>query len=90
MGSEWRETTLGEVVNFRRGHDLPRSKMVEGDVPVIGSNGVIGSHNESTTSAPCISIGRSGNVGKPHLSDVDSWAHNTTLYIDDFKGNDPF
>ena len=90
MVSEWKETTLGEVVNFRRGHDLPRSKMVEGDVPVIGSNGAIGSHNESTTSAPCITIGRSGNVGKPHLSNVDSWAHNTTLYIDDYKGNDPF
>ena len=90
MVSEWKETTLGEVVNFRRGHDLPRSKMVEGDVPVIGSNGAIGSHNESTTSAPCITIGRSGNVGKPHLSNVDSWAHNTTLYIDDYKGNDSF
>jgi len=90
MGSDWKETTLGEVVNFRRGHDLPRSKMVEGDVPVIGSNGIIGSHNESTSPTPCITIGRSGNVGKPYLSKVDSWAHNTTLYIDDYKGNDLF
>ena len=90
MGSKWREMTLGEVVNFRRGHDLPKSKMVSGNIPVVGSNGVIGRHNASTTPAPCITIGRSGNVGKPHLSQVASWAHNTTLYIDDFKGNDPF
>ncbi len=89
MASEWTETTLGEVVNFRRGHDLPKSKMVKGTIPVVGSNGVIGHHNASTTPAPCITIGRSGNVGKPHLSPVESWAHNTTLYIDDFKRNDP-
>jgi type I restriction enzyme S subunit len=89
MRSEWKETTLGKVVNFRRGHDLPISRMVNGNIPVVGSNGVIGHHNVSTTPAPCITIGRSGNVGKPYLSQVDSWAHNTTLYIDDFKGNDP-
>src|SRR5690606_8782241 len=54
-----------------------------------GSNGVIGFHNEFTTKSPCVSIGRSGNVGNPKILKQDCWAHNTTLYIDDFKGNDP-
>ncbi|AEV31028.1 restriction endonuclease S subunit [Owenweeksia hongkongensis DSM 17368] len=88
--SEWRETTLGEIVNFRRGHDLPKTKMVDEGVPVVGSNGIIGFHNEITTKAPCVSIGRSGNVGNPFLTNQDCWSHNTTLYIDDFKGNDAY
>lgn len=85
----WDNGKLGDILNFRRGHDLPQKNMEKGIFPVIGSNGVIGYHNEFTTPGPCITVGRSGNVGTPFLSKNDSWAHNTTLYIDDFKGNDP-
>ena len=76
-------------MNFRRGHDLPKTDMKKGSIPVVGSNGVIGYHDISTTPAPCLTIGRSGNVGNPLLLDQDCWAHNTTLYVDDFKDNDP-
>jgi len=86
---EWRELTLGEVLNFRRGHDLTKKDMTFGKYPVVGSNGVIGYHNDYTTEDPCVSIGRSGNVGKPHILKQKCWAHNTTLYVDDFKGNEP-
>ena len=85
---EWKEYKLGDILNFRRGHDLPKTKMIEGDIPVGGSNGIIGYHNEYTPITPCITIGRSGNVGTPYIYDK-CWAHNTVLYIDDFKGNDP-
>lgn len=87
--SEWREVKLGELLNFRRGHDLPKTKMLDGNIPVVGSNGVIGFHNEITTKAPCLTIGRSGNIGNPCYINKDCWAHNTSLYVDDFKGNDP-
>lgn len=79
---------LGDVLNFRRGHDLPKIKMQDGKIPVAGSNGIIGYHNEETPIHPCITIGRSGNVGTPYIYDR-CWAHNTVLYVDDFKGNDP-
>ena len=62
--------------------------MIPGDIPVAGSNGIIGFHNVSTPISPCITIGRSGNVGTPYIYDK-CWAHNTVLYIDDYKGNDP-
>ena len=58
-------------------------------VPVAGSNGIIGFHNVATNISPCITIGRSGSVGKLNIYDR-CWAHNTTLFIDDFKGNDPY
>lgn len=79
---------LGDVLNFKRGHDLPKIKMQDGKIPVAGSNGIIGYHNEETPIHPCITIGRSGNVGTPYIYDK-CWAHNTVLYVDDFKGNDP-
>ena len=87
--SEWKEIKLGELLNFRRGHDLPKTKMLDGNIPVVGSNGIIGFHNEVTTKAPCLTIGRSGNIGNPCYINKDCWAHNTSLYVDDFKGNDP-
>lgn len=87
--NQWKKCKVSDILNFRRGHDLPKSKMTIGEYPVVGSNGVIAYHNEYTTKAPCLTIGRSGNVGKPHFLKEDCWAHNTTLYVDDFKGNDP-
>jgi len=85
--SEWKEYELGQIVTFQRGHDLPKSKMVSGQFPVAGSNGVIGSHSDFTTKGPGLTIGRSGNIGTPHFYSTDFWAHNTVLYIKDFKGN---
>ena len=85
---EWKEVRLGDILNFRRGHDLPHSAMKPGNIPVAGSNGVIGYHDTATPIKPILTIGRSGNVGKPYFYE-EAWAHNTTLYVDDFKGNDP-
>lgn len=85
---EWKEVRLGDILNFRRGHDLPHSVMKPGNIPVAGSNGVIGYHDTATPIKPILTIGRSGNVGKPYFYE-EAWAHNTTLYVDDFKGNDP-
>lgn len=86
---EWKECQLGEVIIFQRGHDLPKTAMHGEKYPVVGSNGIIGYHDEFTTEAPSITIGRSGNVGNPFIYYGKSWSHNTTLYVKDFKGNDP-
>jgi len=83
----WKKCKLGDVITLQRGHDLPKRKMIEGNIPVAGSNGIIGYHNQSTTKAPGITIGRSGNLGNAFLYKDDFWAHNTTLYVKDFKGN---
>ena len=89
MKCNWKECTLGDLITFQRGHDLPKSQMTDGKYPVVGSNGIIGYHNEYTTEAPSITIGRSGNVGNPFIVYGQTWSHNTTLYVKDFKGNDP-
>ncbi|MBQ0103872.1 MAG: restriction endonuclease subunit S [Prevotellaceae bacterium] len=86
--SEWKECTLGEVLILKRGYDLPHSEMKEGNIPVAGSNGIIGNHNVATDIEPCITVGRSGSAGSTFYYNK-AWAHNTTLYIDDFRGNSP-
>lgn len=86
---EWKSCSLGDVITFQRGYDLPKSNMRKGEIPVVGSNGIIGYHNEYTTEEPSITIGRSGNVGKPFIFYGKTWSHNTTLYIKEFYDVDP-
>ena len=82
------ETTLGELIEFQRGYDLPKTQFIHGKYPVQSSNGILGYHNEYKVKGPGITIGRSGTVGIPHLIKSDFFPHNTALYIKDFKNND--
>ena len=86
---ELKKYKLGELLELQRGYDLPSTEMVEGNVAVVGSNGIIGHHNVGRGNNPCITIGRSGSVGKVHYYEQPTWAHNTSLFVKDFKGNDP-
>ena len=85
----WTDTTLGELITFQRGKDLPKADMKGGIYPVVGSNGIIGWHNQFTTEAPGITIGRSGSTGHPFLCETQSWSHNTTLYIKNYRSCAP-
>ncbi len=87
--NEWKKCSLVDALVFQRGHDLPRNKMIPGQYPVAGSKGIIGYHNKYTTKGPSIAIGRSGNIGMPVLYKTDFWAHNTSLYVREFKNTDP-
>ncbi|MFH2060740.1 MAG: restriction endonuclease subunit S [Pseudomonadota bacterium] len=87
--SDWEEKTLGDIVTFQRGHDLPKTKFKGGQYPIIGSNGIIGYHNEFTTKENGITIGRSGSIGNPFFHEEKFWAHNTTLYVREFHNSDP-
>lgn len=73
--------------NLSKGTRFTKTKDVDGQHPVAGSNGIIGYHAEFTSKGPGITIGRSGNIGTPHFYKQDYWAHNTVLYVIDFKGN---
>ena len=86
---ELKKYKIGDVLELQRGYDLPSSQMADGDVSVAGSNGIIGVHNIARGNTPCITVGRSGSVGKVHFYEQPVWAHNTSLFVKDFKGNDP-
>ena len=89
MGENWTQTTLEKVVALRRGHDLSQARRVSGEVPVIGSGGIVGRHNVAIASGPGVVIGRATNLGRPVWIDEPYWPLNTSLYVTDFMGNDP-
>jgi len=88
-GGNWSSTTLGDVVELKRGYDLPTHARAPGPIPVVSSSGTTGSHVESKVTAPGVVIGRYGTLGQVHFLKEDFWPLNTTLYVRDFKGNDP-
>ena len=89
MFSAFTECTFNELIQIQRGHDLPNSKRIDGGVPVAGSSGVVGYHNESKGLTPGITIGRSGSIGYVNFYIKPYFPLNTVLYVTDFKGNDP-
>ncbi len=81
---------LGEVITLQRGYDLPKQAWIDGPHPIVGSNGIIGYHAEWKESGPGVVTGRSGTIGKVHLIEAAHyWPHNTSLFVKNFKGNDP-
>lgn len=86
---EMKKYKLGDILELQRGYDLTSAKMKNANIPVAGSNGVIGYHDVAKCITPCITVGRSGSVGKVHFYRDPVWVHNTALYVSNFKGNDP-
>lgn len=87
--SEWREVSLGDVCELKRGYDLPQSARRIGTVRVISSSGPTGWHDEAKVEGPGVVTGRYGTLGQVFFIAQDFWPLNTSLYVRDFKGNDP-
>lgn len=81
--------SLGEVITLQRGFDLPTSERKPGPFPIISSSGVSGHHYEARAMAPGVVTGRYGTIGQVYFVQEDYWPLNTTLWVKDFKGNDP-
>jgi type I restriction enzyme S subunit len=89
VGGEWAETTLGNVIELKRGYDLPQRERIPGSVPLVSSSGVTDHHSEAKIKGPGVVTGRYGTLGQVFFVRNDFWPLNTTLYVHDFKGNDP-
>ena len=89
MASEWLETSLGEVIELKRGYDLAKRDRIVGPVPLVSSSGVTDHHAEAKVKGPGVVTGRYGTLGQVYYIPDDFWPLNTTLYVRDFKGNDP-
>lgn len=76
-----------DVVKMQRGFDLPvHSRDEKGEIPVYGSNGILGYHSESKIDCGVIT-GRSGTIGEVYYCDTPFWPLNTTLFSVDRHGN---
>ena len=77
----WRALRLGDAVSFEYGKSLPSAQRRGGPVPVCGSNGVVGYHDESLVRGPGIVVGRKGSVGAVAWMGCDFWPIDTTYYV---------
>ena len=87
--TSWISTELGDILELKRGYDLPKKNRIDGTVPIISSSGLSGTHNEFKVSAPGVVTGRYGTIGEVHWVAENYWPLNTALYVRDFRGNDP-
>lgn len=79
---EWTEVSLGDICEFKYGRSLPETARLGGSVPVFGSNGLVGLHNEAITLGPTVVIGRKGSFGEVNFSESPCWPIDTTYYVD--------
>ena len=89
MASEWPQVPLGEVITLQRGFDLPSQDRRPGRVPILSSSGIADYHSEVRVPGPGVVTGRYGTIGQVFLIKEDFWPLNTTLWVEDFHGNDP-
>ncbi len=78
----WCLVRLSSVCQFIYGSSLTTISRQKGEVPVYGSNGIVGFHNEAITDDETIIIGRKGSVGEVSFSKVSCFPIDTTYFID--------
>ena len=89
MGSEWKDTTIAEFCRFTYGKSLPaRNRNESGSVPVYGSGGLSGQHDDSLVESAGIIIGRKGTIGSVIYSSRPFWPIDTVFYVTNEKHRD--
>ncbi|MEB4591841.1 restriction endonuclease subunit S, partial [Candidatus Thiothrix sp. Deng01] len=85
----WEVRALGDLITLQRGYDLPTQARVVGNTPIISSSGISGFHDEPKENPPGVVTGRYGTIGEVFYIAEPYWPLNTTLFVKDFKGNNP-
>lgn len=82
----WRVGKLGDVCEFAYGKGLKSENRIDGKYPVVGSNGIVGTHAEYFVDGPGIVIGRKGTIGEVTWIHQNFFPIDTTFYIKDLLG----
>ena len=78
----WQLRSLGDVAPLKYGKALKAEERKDGNVPVYGSSGIVGHHNQAIVSAGAIVVGRKGNVGSLYHSASPCFPIDTVFYIE--------
>ena len=74
--ASWEVVRLGDVLRLEYGVSLPERERLPGDVPVVGSAGIVGRHKHATNTGPGVIVGRKGSIG------TVTWMPNDFVPID--------
>lgn len=89
MSADFIDTTIGDQLLLQRGFDITKKQQEPGNIPVVSSGGAASYHNKAMVSGPGVVLGRKGSLGTVFYIEGDFWPHDTTLWVKDFKGNNP-
>jgi len=91
VSEHWISTTLGEYILFKNGKSSPSRDIAE-DIPVYGSNGIIGFSSESNAEEDSLIIGRVGSYcGSVYHSKKKCWVtDNAIIGLPKAKGESEF
>ena len=84
---EWEEKRIGEILTLCHGKDYKHLK--KGDIPVMGTGGVITYVNEALCDWQCVCIGRKGTIDRPYFMDKPFWSVDTLFYSKPLGDNMP-
>ncbi|WP_102546628.1 restriction endonuclease subunit S [Vibrio splendidus] len=77
----WESKQLKDVLELAYGKALKKTDRVAGDVPVYGSGGLTGYHNQSLVEGPGIIVGRKGTVGSVYWEPRAFYPIDTVFYV---------
>ena len=77
----WDVKKIGEVIELLYGKSLTKENRIHGNIPVYGSSGIVGFHNEPLSSKQGIIVGRKGNVGSVYWASNSFYAIDTVYYV---------
>jgi len=78
----WARSELKDLAEVHYGKSLPeKNRNLSGKVPVLGSSGIVGTHDRAQTAGKCIVIGRKGAAGSVHLVQQPCWPIDTAYFF---------
>ena len=83
----WERKTLGEYSTLNYGKALKADDRINGDYPVFGSSGIVGTHGKPLVQGPGIIVGRKGNVGSVYWSSKGYYPIDTVYFVDAESSN---
>jgi type I restriction enzyme S subunit len=91
VSENWITTNLGEYISFKNGKSSPSRDMGD-DIPVYGSNGIIGFSSENNADENSLIVGRVGSYcGSVYHSKIKCWVtDNAIIGIPKLKGESEF
>ncbi|MEI0529662.1 restriction endonuclease subunit S, partial [Brachyspira intermedia] len=78
----WQQLQIKDVCLIYYGKGLGKNNMVDGNIPVYSSGGIIGYHNESIVNSQGVIIGRKGNAGSVFYSSSPFFCIDTAFYVE--------
>lgn len=90
LSRTWSHGNFGDFVHLQRGFDITVAEQRPGAVPVVSSSGISSFHDIPKVQGPGVVTGRKGKLGGVYYLEGSYWPHDTSLWVTDFKGNDPY